>query len=73
MDFRILPDNIDCQARIYNSKITSIETLDLNVDSIRIDILDESLSETKKIIDTHKKGKKLSGEQYTNGHLNRPV
>lgn len=73
MDFRVLPDNIDCQARIYNSKTTSIETSDLNVDSIRIDILEESFTEIQKIIDTHKKGKKISGEQYTNGHLNRPV
>lgn len=73
IDFRVIPDNIDCQSRIYNSKITSIETNDLNVDSIRIDILDESVSEIQKIIDNHKAGKKMSGEQYTNGHLNRPV
>ena len=29
--------------------------------------------EIQKIIDTHKKGNKLSGENYTNGHINRPV
>lgn len=73
IDFRILPDNIDCQARIFNSKITSIETKFLNVDSIRIDSIDESTKELQQIIDTHKLGKKLSGENYTNGHLNRPV
>ncbi len=73
MDFRILPDNIDCQCKIFNTKINSIETNDLNVDSIRIDILDEHFGEIQKIIDTHKSGKKLSGEKYTNGHLNRPV
>lgn len=73
VDFRILPDNIDCQARIFNSKITSIETKFLNVDSIRIDSIDESAKELQQVIDTHKLGKKLSGENYTNGHLNRPV
>lgn len=73
IDFRVISDNIDCQSRIYNSKITSIETTDLDISSIRIDVLDESVSEIQKIINTHKAGKKMSGEQYTNGHLNRPV
>ena len=73
MDFRILPDNIDCQSRIFNAKITSIETADLNADKIRLDIIDEPVSEIQKIINTHRSGKKLSGENYTNGHLNRPV
>lgn len=73
IDFRILPDNTDCQARVFNSKIISIETQNLNVDSIRIDSIDESASELQHAIDIHKIGKKLSGEIYTNGHLNRPV
>ena len=73
LDFRILPDSIDCQSRIYNAKITSIETTDISVDSIRLDIIDEPFAEVQKIIDTHRVGEKLSGENYTNGHLNRPV
>jgi len=73
MDFRVIPDNIDCQSKIFNSKITSIETTDINVESIRIDILDENYKQVQHIIDLSKQGKKLSGEQYTNGHLNRPV
>lgn len=73
MDFRVLPDNIDCQSQILNAKITSMETTGLYVDSIRIDVLDENLAEIQKIIDIHKSGKKLAGEVYTNGHLNRPV
>lgn len=73
LDFRILPDSIDCQSKIYNAKTTSIETYDISVDSIRLDIIDEPLVEVQKIIDTHRAGKKLSGENYTNGHLNRPV
>ena len=73
MDFRVIPDNIDCQSRIFNSKITSVETNNLNIDSIRIDVIDENIQEVQHIIDTHKKGKKLSGEKYTNGHINRGV
>ena len=73
INFRILPDNIDCQARIFNSKITSIETQFLNIDSIRLDSIDESAKELQQAINIHKSGKKLSGEIYTNGHLNRPV
>ena len=73
IDFRVLSDNIDCQSRIFNAKINSIETNNLNVESIRLDIIDEPLNEVQKIVNIHKKGDKLSGEQYTNGHLNRPV
>lgn len=73
MDFRILPDNVNCQSRIFNSKINSIEAKDLNVDSIRIDVIDETFKELQEIVNIHKNGKKLSGDKYTNGHLNRPV
>lgn len=73
MDFRVIPDNIDCQSTIYNSKITSIESKNLNVDSIRIDIIDENYKEILNIIATHKYGNKLSGEPYTNAHATRPV
>lgn len=58
---------------IYNSKITSIESNDINVSSIRIDFLDESLSEINNIIRVHKSGDKLDGTNYTNGNLNREV
>ncbi len=58
---------------IFNSKTTSIETNDLNTSSIRLDFLDESLSEINNIIKTHKSGTKLEGENYTNGNLNREV
>lgn len=73
MKFRVISDNIDCQSQIFNSKTCSIESGNLNVDSIRIDIIDENVSEVQNIIDVHKSGKKLSGEKYTNGHANRPV
>lgn len=73
MNFRVIPDNIDCESTIYNAKITSIESKNLKVNSIRIDVIDETAAEIQKIIDTHKSGNKLSGENYTNGHINRPV
>ena len=73
MNFRVLPDNIDCQSRIFNSRINSIETKNINVDSIRLDFIEESIEEMQNAIDLHIKGEKLSGENYTNGHFNRPV
>jgi len=58
---------------MFNSKTTSIETNDINVSSIRLDFLDESLSEINTIIRTHKIGNKMEGENYTNGNLNKEV
>ena len=58
---------------IYNSKTTSIESSDLNVSGIRLDFLDESLSEINNAIRIHKNGEKLEGNNYTNGNLNREV
>lgn len=72
-EFLIIPDNVDCRMNIYNSKITSITSRDLNVDNIRIDILNESVKQINNIITIHQMGEKLSGEKYTNGHISRPV
>ena len=58
---------------IYNSKITSIDSTDLNVTSVRLDFLDESLSDINTIIKSTKQGTRLEGENYTNGNLNREV
>lgn len=58
---------------IFNSKITSIETNDIDVSSIRLDFLDESLSDINTVIKTHKSGNKMEGEAYTNGNLNKEV
>ncbi|MBR6253553.1 MAG: U32 family peptidase [Clostridia bacterium] len=73
MNFRVIPDNIDCQSRIFNSKTNSIETKELNIDVIRLDFIDETFEEIQNAIDTHIRGNKLSGENYTNGHFIRPV
>ena len=71
--FRVVPDNIDTVTTIYNSKITSIEHKDINISSIRIDILDETVNEINHIIDTVKNGKKLEGNDFTNGNLAREI
>jgi hypothetical protein len=73
INFRIIPDNIDTVTIIYNSKITSIVSDEFNVSSLRIDILDESIDEINKIINTVKSRKKLEGKNYTNGNLQRDI
>ena len=72
-EFPIYTDRVNCNNLIYNSKITSISWKDLNADSIRIDILEETEKEIQNIIDIHKKGDRLEGEDYTNGNLNRII
>lgn len=69
--FRVVPDNVDTVTTIYNSKITSIEHKDVNVNSVRIDILDENINEINTIIKTVKTGQKLEGNDFTNGNFNR--
>lgn len=71
--FRIIPDNIQTITTIYNSKTTSIEYNGLPIDFARIDILDENISEINNIIKTVSTGKKLEGNQYTNGNFNKEI
>lgn len=71
--FRVVPDNLQSITNIYNSKILSIETNGLNIDYARIDILDENIDKINSIIQTVKNGKRLEGQEYTSGHLNRNV
>lgn len=73
MKFRIIPNNIQTITTIYNCKKLSISSKDFNVNSLRIDILDENIDEINKIINTVKLGNKLEGKNYTNGNLNRDV
>ncbi len=72
-EFPIYTDRINCNNLIYNSKITSTSWKDLNVDSIRIDILEETEDEIQNIVNTYKEGDRLEGEIYTNGNLNREI
>lgn len=72
--FRIIPDNVQTITTIYNSKINSIETSEINnIANFRIDILNENIEEINNIINTVKEGKRLEGKNYTNGNLNRSV
>lgn len=69
LNFRILPDNIQTITTIYNSKTTSIEYSNINVNSVRIDILDENILEINNVIKTVKTGKRLEGKDYTSRKL----
>ena len=73
MKFKIIPDNSQTVTTIYNSKTTSIKHDNFLVSSVRIDILDESIEEINNIISIVKSGKRLEGNEYTNGNLNRVI
>lgn len=72
-DFRFIPDNIQTVTTIFNSRITSIETKDFNIGSLRINLLDENINEINNIITTVVSGNRLEGNLYTNGNLNREI
>lgn len=65
--FRIVPDSTSTLTTIYNSKTLSVKYDDIVCDSVRIDILDETLDEIQKVIDTVKSGSRFEGKEYTNG------
>ena len=73
MNFRILFDNIQTVSTIYNSKITSISPKDLNINSARIDILNETIDEINYITTQVLDNKRLEGKMFTNGNLNRQI
>lgn len=66
-EFRVICDN--SISTIYNSKTLSIKP-NITVNSVRIDILDESLSQIQNIIDTVKSGERFEGKDFTNGYYN---
>ena len=68
--FRILPDNFLNLTQIFNSKITSFDYSNFKTDSLRIDILDESLEEIKEIISNVKENIPFKGNEYC-GHFNK--
>ena len=73
MIFEVLPDNIQTVTTVFNSKITSLNPNNFNVDYSRIDVLQESIDEINAIINTVKSGKRFEGKDFTNGNLNREV
>ena len=73
MNFEVLPDNIQTVTTVFNSKITSLNPNDFNIDYARIDILHESIEEINNIINTVQAGKRFEGKDFTNGNLNREI
>ena len=71
--FRILPDNIQTVTTIFNSKTTCITHIETEINSLRIDLLDESIDEINEVAKASCIGTKLEGKQYTYGNLNREV
>lgn len=66
-NFRILCDN--SITTIYNSKTLSIKFNDINISSVRIDILDENTSNIQNIIDIVNSKKRFEGKDFTNGYF----
>lgn len=74
MDFEIIPDNVQTVTTIYNSKILSISTDEIDcTNNLRIDILHENIDEINEIINVFKSGKRLEGKNFTNGNLKRII
>ena len=71
--FRVVPDNLQTISTIYNTKITSINFDNFNVDFVRIDALDENIDEINNIIKTIKNGERFEGKDFTNGNLRREI
>ena len=71
--FKIRRDNTQETTTLYNSKITSIALDDLSCDSICVSFLDESEEKRKNVLDVITSGKRLEGENYTNGNMLRDV
>lgn len=71
--FRILPDNVQTVTTIFNSKTTCITHINTDINSVRIDLLDENIEEINTIAKASVTHAKLEGKQYTYGNLNREV
>ena len=73
LKFKIIPDNLQTVTLLCNSKTLSIQTNDINIKNVRVDIMDENISEINNILNTVYLRNKLEGQNYTNGNLNREV
>ena len=73
MKFRFIPDDNQTITTIYNSKTTSIEYKNFNIDFARIDILDENINEINNIIYNVKSDIRFEGKTFTNGNLKREI
>ncbi len=72
-EFRIIPDSMQTVTLICNSKTLSISTKDLPVNSVRLDMIDETIEQINAAISKAYNREKLEGMQYTNGNLYREV
>ena len=72
-NFKVEPDNTQTVTTIYNSKITSINYNDIDVEYIRMSILDETIEEINELIDKVKKDELFTGNDYTYGNWRKFV
>lgn len=72
-EFRIIPDNIQTVTLICNSKTLSISTKDVPINSVRLDMIDESIEQINEVVNKAYNREKLEGMQYTNGNLYKDV
>lgn len=70
--FEIIPDSIDCITTIYNSKKLSIMPSNFK-SSFRLDFISENIQEINAIVNSVKNGKKIEGQNFTNGNWFREV
>ena len=73
LKFKIIPDNLQTVTLLCNSKTLSIQTNDINIKNVRVDMMDENIDEINHILNTVYSRDKLEGQNYTNGNLNREV
>lgn len=58
---------------ICNSKTLSIATQDIPVNSVRLDMIDETIEQINEAIQKAYSRERLEGLQYTSGNLNKEV
>ena len=73
MEFKVIPDLFTKTTTILNSKKTSLNINEVNVNSVRLDFTNENIDEIVDIINVFKNGKILEGKDFTNGNFKRLV
>lgn len=71
--FPVFPNPNGTITTIYNSKITSISPSYFDTDYVRIDFLDEDVSQLQEIINSVANGNLIKGKDYTNGNMYRKI
>lgn len=72
-NFRVIPNSLETVTTIYNSKTLSISTKEIPINFVRLDFIDENITEINVAIDKAYNREKLEGMQYTNGNFYREV